>query len=304
MSAEGAPPPRWSWLAPLVAVAMWASTFTVYKIAFRTMDPLAFVGVRYVLLVGGGLAYLAWTRDRRVGSRRDLRLAGLAGVFGYFLLELTFVLGLDRTSAIASSIMVATYPIWTVAFSAVATRRRPTPRELAGLAIGMAGVVVFLGGLGAFGSVKVGDLLSLGTAVTFGIYGAMTERIGDRVTGGELVASGLVVGGVLLLVVAVPAIGAQDWAAATATDAGLILYAAAGPIAVAFALWSWSIKVRGIIRTAPFGYLEPLIAIALAVAILGEAFAVRQVAGGGLILAGVILAAGSHAEVEEAPPAL
>jgi drug/metabolite transporter (DMT)-like permease len=292
------------WTAPaaVVSVALWASTFTLFTIAFRRLDPLAFTGVRYLLLTSLAAAYLTRRRRRVPGSpRSDVRLAALAGVFGYFLLEFTFVLGLDRTTVVASAILVATHPIWGVAFASLAARRRPAPRELAGLAVGMAGVVVFVGSSG-LGEVRAGDLLSLGTAIAFGIYGAIVDRLGERMPQGEMVATSMASGGVLLLLVSIPAMLAQDWSVVLPSDWAIIVYSALGPILLGFVLWAWALKRRGMTRTAPCGYLEPIFATVLAFVVLGEWFTIPQLVGGGLVLAGVMLAAGTRAEPEVPPP--
>jgi drug/metabolite transporter (DMT)-like permease len=59
-------------------------------------------------------------------------------------------------------------------------------------------------------------------------------------------------------------------------------------------------KHRGMARTAPFGYLEPLFAASLAVAVLGDTVTAPQLGGALLVLVGVVLAASG--EVREAPP--
>lgn len=292
----------WTAVAAVVSVALWGSTFTLFTIVFRRLDPLAFTGMRYLLLVALAGGYLVRCRRRRSSSPRDVRAAMAAGLFGYFLLELTFVLGLDRTSVVASAILVATHPIWGVAFASLAARRRPAPHELAGLAVGMAGVLVFVGSSG-LGEVRVGDLLSLGTAITFGIYATIVERLGQRMPRGELVATSMTTGGVALIAVSVPAMLAQDWSVVRPVDWVVVVYSALGPILLGFVLWAWALQHRGMARTAPFGYLEPIFATALAFVVLGEWFTTPQLVGAALVLAGVILAAGSRAE-PDVPPAL
>lgn len=305
--SEGAAPSRvagtWTAAAAVISVALWASTFTLFTIAFRRLDPLAFTGVRYLLLTSLAGAFLVrWRRRRGASPRHDVRAAMIAGLFGYVLLELTFVLGLDRTSVVASAILVATHPIWSVAFASIAARRRPAPRELAGLGLGMAGVVVFLGSSGVV-EVRAGDLLSLGTAVSFGIYAAILDRVSGRMPQGELVATSMATGGVVLIAVSVPAMFAQDWSTVRPVDWAIVVYSALGPILLGFVLWAWALKRRGMARTAPIGYLEPIFATALAFVVLGEWFTAPQLVGGALVLAGVVLAAGSRAE-PEIPPAL
>lgn len=287
--------------AAIVSVALWASTFTVFTIAFRRVDPLAFTGARYLLLVPIAVAWLAHGRRRgdAVPTRGDRRAAALAGVFGYFLLEVLFALGLVRTTAVASAILIATHPIWGVTASALGNHRRPRGRELLGLCVGMAGVVVFLGANGIDG-MRAGDLLSLGGAISFGIYGAIVERIGQRVPERQLVPRSMLTGGVLLVLVSIPAMLRQDWSVVLPGDWLAIVYAALGPILLGFLLWAWAMKHRGMARTAPFGYLEPLFAASLAVAVLGDAVTAPQLGGAVLVLAGVVLAASG--EVRGAPP--
>jgi O-acetylserine/cysteine efflux transporter len=291
----------WTAGAAVVSVALWASTFTLFTVAFRRLDPLAFTGVRYLLLVTLAAGYLWRRRHRGPSPSRDVRAAMVAGVFGYFLLESTFVLGLDRTSVVASAILVATHPIWGVTFASLAARRRPAPRELAGLVVGMVGVLIFLGSSG-IGEVRAGDLLSLGTAISFGVYGAIVDRLGERMPQGEMVATSMTTGGVLLIAASVPAMVAQDWSAVRPADWAIVVFSALGPILLGFVLWAWALKRRGMTRTAPFGYLEPIFATALAFVVLDEWFTTPQLVGGALVLGGVVLAAGSRAEPEVPAP--
>ena len=292
----------WPAAAAMVSVLLWASTFPVYKILFRRLDPVAFVGAHYLMLLVVIFAYLATIRRRRTLHGRDLRFVVLAGFLGYACLEILYVLGLDRTTAIASAILIATHPIWGMSFSAIGARRRPAPHEIAGFTVGMLGVVLFLGA-NHLGEVRLGDLLSLAAAITFGAYAAMIERMGERVPQGELVATSLASGGLILVLVSLPAMASQDWSVVRMTDWALVVYTSFGPILLGFVLWAWALNRRGMARTAPVGYLEPLFATSLAVVLLGESFATRQLLGGALVLAGVILATGWRAE-PRTPPAL
>jgi drug/metabolite transporter (DMT)-like permease len=165
----------------------------------------------------------------------------------------------------------------------------------------MLGVAVFVGA-GGLGEVQAGDVLSLAGAISFGAYAAMIERRGGRVPQRELVATSLTAGTIVLIIGSIPAMLDQDWGLVRAADWLLVLYAATGPILLGFALWAWALQRRGMARTAPFGYLEPLFASMLAIVVLGETFATRQLLGGMLVLTGVVLAAGRHVEPEAPPP--
>src|SRR3954471_18430574 len=83
-------------LAQLLVVGLWASTYIVTKHAFGELTPLAFVFVRFgSMILLAFLVMAARGRSWRI-RRRDLPRFALAGLTGYTLYQLGFVLGLER----------------------------------------------------------------------------------------------------------------------------------------------------------------------------------------------------------------
>jgi drug/metabolite transporter (DMT)-like permease len=155
--------------------------------------------------------------------------------------------------------------------------------------VGFLGVAVFLRFWDAFGGARPGDLLSLGAAAAFGAYGVITRPLVGTYPFRELMAYTLAIGGSLLVVAGLPAAVRQDWSGVDAVSWLVLVYAAVFPVYVAYALWNWAIRRRGIPRTVVFGFLTPVIAGALAVAGLGERVGVEQVLGGMLVVGGLVL---------------
>src|SRR5438046_9650920 len=93
--------------ALLSVVAMWASTFTLFKIAWHDIDPVAFTAIRFAAMVAFSLGLLALTRNRVRPRREDLPLLVASGLTGYFLYQMGFVLGPERTPALASAIAIS-----------------------------------------------------------------------------------------------------------------------------------------------------------------------------------------------------
>src|SRR5690348_16656565 len=110
-------------LAQLVVVGLWASTFIVTKHAFAEMTPLAFAFVRFGLMIALAFAVLAARRRSWGISRSDLPRFALAGLAGYTLYQLGFLLGLERTSPFASSLLIATVPLFTMTILAIRGER-------------------------------------------------------------------------------------------------------------------------------------------------------------------------------------
>jgi drug/metabolite transporter (DMT)-like permease len=275
--------------ALLAVAAMWASTFTLFKIAWRDIDPVAFTGIRFASMVVFSVALLALSRRRVRLRRQDLPLVVASGLTGYFLYQMGFVLGLERTSALASAILISTHPIFSVVFMRVARRERPAPNELLGVLVAFLGVAVFLRFWSAFGAAKPGDLFSLGAAAAFGAYGVINQPLSARYPSRELMAYGLAVGGVLITLVAIPDMVRQDWASVSAPAWAILVYAIVGPVYLAYALWNWGIKRRGIPRTVVYGFLVPILGGALAVVALDESLRPEQIVGAVLVVAGLAL---------------
>ena len=283
------PPPLVIDLALLSVALMWASTFTLFKVAWRDIDPVAFTGLRFAAMFVFSIAVLAMARNRVRLRRADLPALIASGLTGYFLYQMGFVLGLDRTSALASAILISTHPIFSVVIMWVVRREKPALAEAAGVLLGFLGVAVFLRAWDAFAAARPGDLLSLGAAAAFGAYGVVNQPLTARYPGRELMSYGLALGGLLITIVGIPAMVDQDWGAVSASAWVILAYAIVGPVYLAYALWNWAIRHRGIPRTVVYGFLVPVLGGAIAVLGLDEHVGVEQVIGGLLVVGGLLV---------------
>jgi drug/metabolite transporter (DMT)-like permease len=273
-----------------MAVAiMWAATFVTFKVAWRDVDPVAFTGIRFALMVLFSVVVLAAARGHRFPDPADAPRLIAAALCGYFLYQLGFVLGLSRTSALAGAILISTHPIFAVMYSWIGRRERPEPMQVAGVALGFFGVAVFLQFWDAFGAAQLGDLFSLGAAAAFGAYGVLNQPLGKRYPTSRLMAWELIVGGTLTTLIAVPAMLHQDWAAVSGQSWLIIVYATVGPVYLAYAMWNWAIRKRGIARTVVYGFLVPVLGGAMAVVFLNEHVTPSEVVGALLVVAGLVV---------------
>ena len=276
-------------LALLAVVVMWASTFTFFKVAWREIDPVAFTSLRFGAMFLFAVAVLAFSKNRVRPRRADLPALLASGLTGYFLYQMGFVLGLDRTTALASAILISTHPIFSVMAAWVIGRQRPSRSELAGVLIGFLGVAIFLRGWEAFAAARPGDLLSLGAAAAFGVYGVVNQSLGTSLPPRELMAYGVAIGGLLVTVVGIPAMLSQDWTAVGLPAWTILVYATVGPVYLAYVMWNWAIRQRGIPRTVVYGFLVPVLGGAIAVVVLNEAPTPERVIGALVVVLGLIV---------------
>ena len=193
----------------------WASTFVVAKAAFAEVSPLAFLFARFVIMVALAFAVLL-VLQRGAGrwvERSDWGLFVLAGLTGYTLYQLGFILGLSRTSPFSSSLLIAMVPLFTVLILAV--MGEPTPLQgWVGLGVALVGVALFLlDKRGASAGTLLGDLLSIGAAVSFAVYGIITRPLVRKYPAETYTAWSVLAGAVPLLLVSLPDALRQDWQA-------------------------------------------------------------------------------------------
>ena len=288
-TSERTPAPLLIDVALLSVALMWASTFTLFKIAWRDIDPVAFTGLRFAVMFVFSVALLVFSASRVRLRREDLPRLTASGLTGYFLYQMGFILGLDRTTALASAILISTHPIFSVIVMWLTKKERPGRFQVAGVVLGFLGVAEFLRAWDAFAAARPGDLLSLGAAAAFGAYGVINQPLTERYPSRELMSYTLGLGGLLITLIAVPSMAAQDWSEVSTQSWVILAYAIVGPVYLAYALWSWAIRHRGIPRTVVYGFLVPILGGAIAVVALDEGVRLEQVIGGLLVLGGLLV---------------
>jgi len=273
----------------LVAV-IWASSFTVIKSAYNEFLPLAFASVRFIAATGGMLLLLALLRRPLRVARGDLLRAAVVGAFHVGFYQIFFSTGLRHTTATNSILIINASPVLT-AVMVWLTRAEPISwRQGAGIALAMLGTLTLTqaGGAVAGGHLK-GDALTFLAAVSYAVTPVLVLPLLRRYATITVMAIGMLFGTVLLTVVALPELLRQSWAVSPGAWAQLA-YAAFGAGTLGYLLWYEGISRIGPTRVAAYSYLIPVIGVALAVAVLSEAFTLAHALGAVVILAGVTLA--------------
>jgi drug/metabolite transporter (DMT)-like permease len=277
-------------VAQFFVVSLWASTFIVSKAIFAELSPLAFAFIRFALMTALAFGILVLRRRGQFPPirRADLLLFLAAGLTGYTLYQLGFVLGLDNTSPFSSSLLIAMVPFFTMVF--LAARGEHPPRHAwIGLAVGLVGVVIFLTDkLGSPGSL-VGDALSLGAAVSFAVYGLVNRPLVRAYPPEAYTAYALLAGTIPLLIISTPSALAQNWGAISLWGWVGIIYMVVLPVYVAYMLWNWAIARRGAAAATSFSLLVPILSGILSALFFGEEFGIVKLLGAACVLAGLVV---------------
>jgi drug/metabolite transporter (DMT)-like permease len=274
-------PRGWALFAAVSVI--WGMPYLFIKLAVDDGLTPGFVAWSRVALAALVLLPLAL----RTGALRGLPLRWLVA-FATVEIAIPFPLigfGEQRISSSLTAILIAALPL-VVAFLALRFdhAERPTPIRLAGMLVGLVGVAVLVGvDVGGRGD----ELLGAGAVLlaTLG-YAAGPLIVKHKLTDADPlgpVTAAMAIAAIMLL-----PFGVGDFPSTTPTDEALASVIVLGLIcsALAFLLFFRLIAEIGPSRATVITYVNPIVALALGVAILGESVTAGAIAGLLLILAG------------------
>jgi drug/metabolite transporter (DMT)-like permease len=275
----------------LVAMAfIWGVNFSVMKYGVDQTSPLVYNTLR-MLLGCAVLLAMALARPATVTRIDRWKLMGL-GVLGHCIYQLLFAQGLSLTRAGTAALVIAASPAAVALVARMQGHERLGMRAVVGIAISISGVFLVLGGtVSADGaSHLVGDLMILGAVVIWAFYTNGLVPLTQRVSAVEIAAWTLVGGVVPLTVITMPQFLKLDWSGVPMLTWAAIAYSGLLAMVVAYLLWYRGVREIGPTRTSMFANLQPIVAVLVAWALLGEVPTVFQGAGAAAVIGGLYLA--------------
>ena len=275
----------------LLVVLIWGINFTVTKGAFARFPPLAFTGVRFALASLLLVPIVRHLEGAEPLPRGVLARLIVLGLVGNTLYQLAFILGLDRTTASNSALILSSMPS-IVALLAVTLGFEPLrPKVLGGVLVATLGVVLVVAARGTgFGEATMaGDLLTLGAVICWAGYTLGLRVLPPDVSPLRVTMVTTLAGMPGLVLAGVPEMLAMDWSAVGWQGWAALAYATLFSLLLAYLIWNRNVKVVGPSRTVIYMCLTPLIAVASAAAFLGERPQPLQGVGAALIIGGVLL---------------
>ena len=283
-----------AYLGLTVAAIAWGASFVATKRAVSEVSPATVVWVRFglgVLVLG---AAVAARKQWALPPRRELPFFALLGFLGVAFHQWLQANGLKTASATTSSWIVTTIPIFTALLGFLVLREVLHPVRMAGIALAAAGVLVVVsrgrpGALWAGSAGTVGDLLVLGSAVNWAVFTVLSRgRIASHPPA-RMMLWVMVLGWALTF----------PWLLAGPGFSELTLLTPIGWVSLAFLGFVCSglayigyydaLRVLPAARVAAFIYFQPLVTMAVAVALGQEHLVPAALVGGALILGGVAL---------------
>lgn len=278
-------PGDWALIAMLSII--WGGSFFFIGVAVKGLPPLTIVGLR-VGIAALALHAIVRATGQRMPVNREAWTAFLGMGFLNNLLPFCLIVwGQARIASSLASILNATTPLFAILVTHLLTEdEKMTPNRLAGVLVGLSGVVMIIGtdALKGLGADVLGQVAVLGAAVCYALAGVFGRRFRRLGISPLITATGQVSAATVMLIPLalladrpwqLPVPGVEVWGAVF----GLALISTA----FAYIIFFRVLASAGVTNIMLVTFLIPVSAIWLGVSFLGEHLQIKHLAGMGLI---------------------
>ena len=290
---------RFADLAMLAVVVMWGLNMPIMKFALGRVDPFLFNASRLLIsaIVLGTI--ICWQRapmiDRSDSAPSLLRQLIPIAVFSFFTgfaYQLLFLMGMDRTSAGNTALIMCAIPMWTAIMARILIKERIRPLAWIGLSIALVGTIVVTLAVrppNQSESPLIGNLTVAAAALCWSLGTVWSRPLMQRIEPLPLAFFGVVLALPFHFFVVgdgyseISKLYTDPWLLAS------LLYAGGLSTGIAYAFWNLGIQVLGTAHAAIYQNLVPIVALVAAWFLIDEIPVFLQLVGGTLIIAGVLV---------------
>jgi len=281
----------WVYIILIFEQTVASGTFVAGKWALMEFPPLTLAFIR-VIIAGSGLflVHRLWPGRKRI-ERRDWPTFALIGFLAVVVNQAFFLYGLRLTTPTHAAIIYGATPVFVFLLAIPMIGERPSWLKFIGVVVTFGGVAVIVAGEAHAwsGQAWLGDLLILVATLAWALCTVLGKPLVSKYGGVHVTAITLILGALFFM-----PIGLATWNHFQPSVVSLkgwssLLYMAIGTSVVAYTLWFWALGRMEATKVAVFNNLQPVVTAFLSLWLLNEAIGVRLIAGGMLVIFGVIL---------------
>jgi len=283
---------RTHFLLVLVTI-FWGVTPSFMKVSLLEMNAFTFNTLRLftALIVSG--SFLAFSGSWKKVDKKDWLQFIVTGLFGFFIFQICFPIGVKYTSVSISALIMATLPINVVLINLLFRLEKISLRTIIGIIFSIAGITIIIfgteGGISLDGTHTIGVLLLFLSEVGFAIYTVKSKPLIIKYSIYQVLFIVIVFSFVpFVFLAAKNIVNTSFYSVSGIAWIGLFFTGIFGTC-IANILWYGGIMKIGSTKTSIYGNLPPVFGIVVSFIFLNETLTLLQIAGGFVIMAGVIL---------------
>ena len=272
-------------------IVFWALAFPLIKIGLEELSPVNLTIMR-LLVVCIVFLILLIAKPNKFSKiqKKDVIPIFLLGFLGIVVYHLGLNYGEQYISASASSVIIATIPIFVVILASIFLKEKITLKIVLGVILSILGVVIIytVGRSNALLEVKYisGALAVLLAAVMAAGYTVAGKKMLQRYSALSLTVYVCLLGSLGLI----PFISStlfEEVAAMSLTGWGVVIFLGLFPTVVGYVLWFVALEIKNASEISVFLYFVPVLSTIISYILFREAITWLFIFGGTLVILGL-----------------
>ena len=280
----------------IIANIIWGAASPIFKFSLTNIPPFTLAFIRFFF---ASLLFIPFIKpkDIKIGWKNFLRIFLGLSFFGVFINVTFFFMGLQRTESINAPVIASSGPVFIFIFSVLFLKEKPKWKVLTGMIIALLGAMVIIFEpifLGKSNGVKLnqfeGNLFLLGATFGSVLYPLVIKNIVQKINTYLVTFIGFFFGSFLFL----PFVFLEwkTWSLSQLNLAGWIgiVFGVFFSSALAYFLYSYGLSKIKTQEVGLFTYIDPIVAVVIAIPLLSEYPNYLFLIGAGLVFMGIFIA--------------
>jgi drug/metabolite transporter (DMT)-like permease len=279
----------------LISITFWGVSFVSAKAVLGKLDPYSLLVFRFGIGVLFLLLLILMQRHRLFISFRffpHLLILGTLGVFVHQVLQATALLTINASSA---GWLISLSPVFTVILSILFLHEKMSLTRAIGMSLAIVGVLLVTStrsGQSLHFALNLGFLLMLLSTLNWAVYSVLLKSL--KIPYSPIVVTFYL--SLIGLILTIPFIirnrGWERLSLLNETEWAHLIFLGVFVSGIAYWYWGKALEVLEASKVSMFLYLEPIATLVAAVLLLHEKVLLISVAGGIIIIIGVIIVNG------------
>lgn len=252
----------------LLCNIVWACDYPFYSLVLgRYISPLAMVSASLVIAAVWSLIPMLWEKHEKIEASDRIKIFGVALLMG-ITRKLCMMFGLAQTSPIDGSIISTTTPLLVLLLSVVVGLERFTKMKIMGVILGMAGAIAIIvsnGSTHEHSGIK-GNILIFISACVSAAYMVYFKKLVSKYRITTLLRWIYCISAVIMLPIGAHSIIETDFSTMNIEIIMASLFVLIVPTYLPNLFLNYSLRFVAPTITSIYAYIQPIVAIIIAVA--------------------------------------
>lgn len=280
---------RLPYLSIAAACLIWGAASPIFKWSLTNIPVFTLAYFRFSI---AALLLLPFVKNKLHIEKKDIPTVFFIGLTGITLNISFFFWGLEKTSSINSSIIIASEPLFIILFSIIFLKERPKKKLWLGILLSVIGFLIIIEKSlkGTNNGTLLGDLFILFATLAYVTQTIISKKIFEKYEAITITFWSFLVGTITFLPPFMYEALKPHWLENLNVQGIIgIAFGAFLSSAAAYFLYNWGIKQIEISKSAVFNYLNPVSGIIIAIPLLGEKITPSFLVGALLVFIGVYI---------------